>query len=125
MTETHRIDTYLGLPSFVGKSTIKSFGFIKDRVLKKINNWKVKFLFQASKEVLLKAVIQAIPTYNMCIFQLPITLYKEINSLMQNFWWNNMAQSLKIHWMSWERMGRSKAMEGLGFHIWCFSTRLS
>jgi len=61
----------------------------------------------------------------MCIFQLPITLYKEINSLMQNFWWNNMAQSLKIHWMSWERMGRSKAMEGLGFHIWCFSTRLS
>jgi len=66
LTETHRIDTYLGLPSFVGKSKIQSFGFIKDRVLKKINNWKVKFLSQTGKEVLLKAVIQAIPTYSMC-----------------------------------------------------------
>jgi hypothetical protein len=115
LTETHRIDTYLGLPSFVGKSKIQSFGFIKDRVLKKINNWKVKFLSQAGKEVLLKAVIQAIPTYSMCVFQLPITLCKEINSLMQNFWWNHMAHSSKIHWMSWERMGRSKAVGGLGF----------
>lgn len=72
-------------------------------------------MFQDGTEVLLKAMIQAIPTYRMCIFQLPITLYKEINSLMQNFWWNHMAQSLKIHWMSWERMGHSKAMGGLGF----------
>jgi hypothetical protein len=102
LTETHRIDTYLGLPSFVGKSKIQSFGFIKDRVLKKINNWKVKFLSQTGKEVLLKAVIQAIPTYSMCVFKIPITLCKEINDLVQNFWWNHMAQSSKIHWMSWE-----------------------
>jgi len=73
LMETHRIDTYLGLPSFVSKSKIQSFRFNKDRVLKKINNWKVKFLSQADKEVLLKAVIQAIPTYSMCVFQLPIT----------------------------------------------------
>jgi len=66
--EIHRIDTYLGLPSFVGKSKIKFFGFIKDRVMKKINNWEVKFLSKAGKEVLLKAVIQAIPTYSMCVF---------------------------------------------------------
>jgi len=68
LTETHRIDTYLGLPSFVGKSKIQSFGFIKDRVLKKINNSKVKYLSQAGKEVLLKAVIQAIPTYSNVFF---------------------------------------------------------
>jgi hypothetical protein len=115
LMETHRIDTYLGLPSFVGKSKAQSFGFIKDRVTKKISNWKVKFLSQAGKEVLLKAVIQAIPTYSMCVFQLPIALCKEINCLMQNFWWNHMSQNAKIHWMSWERMGRSKAVGGLGF----------
>jgi hypothetical protein len=100
LMETHRIDTYLGLPSFVGKSKAQSFGFIKDRVTKKISNWKVKFLSQAGKEVLLKAVIQAIPTYSMCVFQLPIALCKEINCLMQNFWWNHMSQNAKIHWMS-------------------------
>jgi len=26
-----------------------------------------------------------------------------------------MSQGSKIHWMSWERMGRSKVVEGLGF----------
>jgi hypothetical protein len=39
LTETDRIDTYLGLPSFVGKSKVQAFDFIKDRVMKKISNW--------------------------------------------------------------------------------------
>jgi hypothetical protein len=34
---------------------------------------------------------------------------------MQNFWWNHMAKNSKIHWMSWGRLGRSKAVGGLGF----------
>jgi hypothetical protein len=57
LTETHRIDSYLGLPSFVGKSRFQAFKSIKERVWNQINNWKVKFLSQAGKEVLLKAVV--------------------------------------------------------------------
>jgi hypothetical protein len=68
LSESHRIDTYLGLPSFVGRSKEQTFSFIKDRVWKKISNWKNSFLSQAGKEVLLKAVIQAIPTYCMGVF---------------------------------------------------------
>jgi hypothetical protein len=60
-------------------------------------------------------VVQAIPTYSMGVFQLPVSLCKEINKLMQDFWWQHMSQGSKIHWMSWERMGRSKAVGGLGF----------
>jgi hypothetical protein len=32
LTETHQIDSYLGLPSFVGKSWRQDFSYIKDRV---------------------------------------------------------------------------------------------
>jgi hypothetical protein len=84
-------------------------------VWKKISNWKTFFLSQAGKEILLKAVIQAIPTYCMGVFQLPISLCKDINSMMQNFWWSHMNKNSKIHWMSWERMGRSKSVGGMGF----------
>ncbi len=35
----------------------------------------------------MKAVIQAIPTYNMSVFKLPQKLCKEINGLMHKFWW--------------------------------------
>jgi hypothetical protein len=80
--EAQLIDTYLGLPSYIGKSKIQSFSNIKDRVQKWLNNWKVKFLSQAGKEVLLKAIVQAIPTYSMSVFQLPATLCKEFEGLM-------------------------------------------
>ena len=51
-----------------------------------MNGWKEKFISQAGKEVLLKAVVQAIPTYTMSVFQLPKTLCKEISSMMSKFW---------------------------------------
>lgn len=86
LAEASRYDTYLGLPTLVGKSRTQSFNGIKDRVWQRLNNWKVKFLSQASKEILLKAVVQAIPTYSMSVFLLPDTLCNELNSMMQKFW---------------------------------------
>jgi hypothetical protein len=115
LSEAHRIDTYLGLPTFVGKSRTMAFKNIIDRVTKRLDNWKASFLSQAGKEILLKAVVQAIPTYNMGVFQLPITLCKELNQLMQQFWWSHMSKNSKIHWMSWSNMGYSKLKGGLGF----------
>jgi hypothetical protein len=77
-------------------------------VSKRLSNWKVKFLSQVGNEVLLKAVVQAIPTYSMRVFQLPVALCKELNKLMQNFWWTHMTNRSQIHWMSWENLGRSQ-----------------
>ncbi|XP_040996181.1 uncharacterized protein LOC121242376 [Juglans microcarpa x Juglans regia] len=62
---------YLGLPSVVGRSKYLTFRGIKERVWKKINNWKNSFLSSAGKEILIKAVLQAVPTYTMSVFQLP------------------------------------------------------
>jgi hypothetical protein len=112
---TDRYDKYLGLPALVGKSRMKAFQSIKDRVWQRLQNWKNKFLSKAGNEILLKAVIQAIPTYIMSVFQLPITLCKEINKMMQKFWWGHQQNSSKIHWMSWERMGFSKNQGGMEF----------
>jgi hypothetical protein len=72
-------------------------------------------LSQAGKEILLKAVVQAISTYCMSVFLLPVTLCKEINTLMQRFWWGHKENNTKIHWISWERMGISKDKGGLRF----------
>jgi ribonuclease HI len=114
-SEVERIDKYLGLPSFIGKSKIQSFNSIKDRVQQRLNNWKIKFLSQAGKEILLKAVVQAIPTYSMSVFLLPTSLCRDLEGMMQRFWWGHMANDSRVHWMSWKRMGRAKTMGGLGF----------
>lgn len=48
----------------------------------KLNNWKTQFLSPNGKEILLKVVVQAIPTYHMSIFKLPKRLYKVLLALM-------------------------------------------
>jgi hypothetical protein len=93
---SQRYDTYLGLPALVGKSRMKEFQHIIDQVEKRLQDWKLKFLLQAGKEVLLKAVVQAIPTYSMTVFLMPKALCSNINSLMQKFWWSHQSNSLGI-----------------------------
>jgi hypothetical protein len=116
LEEANMYDSYLGLPTLVGKNRNHAFKEIKERVIWKLNNWKSKLLTLAGKEVLLKAVVQAIPTYSMSVFLLPASLCKELNQLMQFFWWGHLNNGSQIHWMSWSRMGRSKSAGGLGFN---------
>ena len=60
--------------------------FIKERVWAKLQGWKEQLLSQARREVLLKAVVQAIPTFAMSCFKLPITLCNDIEQLIRKFW---------------------------------------
>jgi hypothetical protein len=113
--DSQRFDTYLGLPALVGKSKLAEFQGIKTWVWKKLQDWKLKFLSQAGKEILIKAVIQAIPTYSMSVFLLPKILCNDLNSLMQRFWWGHQSTENRIHWMSWEKLGVAKSSGGMGF----------
>jgi hypothetical protein len=120
-----RFERYLGLLALIRRSRVSSFNYIRGRIWAKLNGWKEKFLTHAGKEILLKAVIQAIPTYTMSVFRLPKTLTKEINAMMGKFWWSFKENTNKIAWMSWKKLGRSKDLGGLGYRdIDCFNTAM-
>jgi hypothetical protein len=78
VASTQNYARYLGLLAFIGRSKVSAFNDIKSRIWRRMNGWKEKFLSHGRKEILLKAVLQAIPTYTMSIFQLPKTLCREI-----------------------------------------------
>lgn len=104
---------------------MKEFKHIIDRVERRLQDWKLKFLSQAGKEELLKAVVQAILTYCMSAFLMPKVLCSNINSFMQKFWWGHQSNSSGIPWMSWSRMGITKAKGGMGFREFhCFNKAL-
>ena len=68
MQEVKQFDKYLGLPSLVGRHKKASFDYIKERIWRKLQGWEEKLLSQVGREILIKAVVQAIPTYSMCCF---------------------------------------------------------
>ena len=49
-------DRYLGLPVHLGRSITLAFDYLKERIWKKIQGWKEKFLSRVGKEILIKAV---------------------------------------------------------------------
>jgi hypothetical protein len=67
-------EKYLGLPVHVGQSKMNTFAYLKDRIWKCIQGWNEIFLSWASKEILIKAMAQAIPTFAMGCFDLSKTL---------------------------------------------------
>ena len=78
-------EKYLGLPSFIGQKKKDSFDNIKQRVWKKFQGWEGKLLSQAGREILIKAVAQALPRYTFSCFKLPVTLCHNIEALIQRF----------------------------------------
>ncbi|XP_030941689.1 uncharacterized protein LOC115966629 [Quercus lobata] len=80
-------EKYLGMPSFVGRAKKETFKYIRESVWHKIQGWKEKLLSQAGWEILIKAIIQAMPTFTMGCFKLPKNLCKDIEALTRKFWW--------------------------------------
>jgi hypothetical protein len=69
----------------------------------------------AAKEILIKAIAQAIPTYAMACFDLSKTLCDDISRLVCHYWWSQNDDTEKMHWVGWEKMKMSKDEGGLGF----------
>ena len=76
---------YLGLPMVISRTTDQIFGFVKENIKRRLQNWKNKFLSSAGKEVMLKVVAITMPMYVMSCFKLPRKLCNDINALMANF----------------------------------------
>ena len=108
-------DKYLGLPSLIGKRKKASFDYIIERVWRKLQGWEERLLSQVGREVLIKAVVQAIPTYTMGCFKLPIALCHEIEVLIRKFWWGERGNQKKIHWVKWVDLCEPKLEGGMGF----------
>ncbi|KAL5574543.1 hypothetical protein UlMin_016242 [Ulmus minor] len=108
-------EKYLGLPCFTGKNKQGLFSSIRDRVWNKLSGWKSKLLSAGGREILSKAVIQAIPSYAMNLFKLPFSLIRELHRLCAQFWWGGHSEKKRMHWCTWEKLCVHKADGGFYF----------
>lgn len=108
---------YLGLPSLVGRSKTRVFGYLKEEATKRIQRWQTRPISQAGKSVLLRTVAQAIPSYAMTCFLLPKSLCSNLEQLFNNYWWKSGTSNSQkgVNWLSWNNMSVAKSRGGLGF----------
>ncbi|GMI64491.1 hypothetical protein HRI_000118400 [Hibiscus trionum] len=118
-------DTYLGLPSMVGRRKKESLAFVKDKITRSLNSWSTRSLSTGGKEVYIKSVLQALPLYAMGCFLFPRSLCNEIESMFAKYWWQKSASKRGMHWCSWQKLCLPKENGGLGFRdLGCFNLSL-
>ncbi|XP_021726597.1 uncharacterized protein LOC110693730 [Chenopodium quinoa] len=115
MRQVDKHEKYLGIPTIIGKSKKMVFSALKDRIWKKLSGWKEIFLSRAGKEILLKSVIQAIPTYIMGVYKIPAGVIDDIHAMMARFWWGQEDDKRRVHWKSWKDLCTPKFLGGMGF----------
>ncbi|CAL1369261.1 unnamed protein product [Linum trigynum] len=77
--------------------------------------WKSLLLSHGGKEIPLKSVIQAIPSFTMCLFLLPVSLTKKMDTLLSNSFWSGSMEKSSLHWCKKEILCTPKSEGGLGF----------
>jgi hypothetical protein len=123
-------EKYLGLPVYVGRNRAKIFAYLKDKIRKLIQGWKEKMLSKVGKEILIKACAQAIPIFSMTCFDITKGLCDEINAIICRHWWAYQDNESKMHWLSWDKLTKSKKEGGLAtrtsmLSIWrCWPSKL-
>lgn len=116
MNEADENSKYLGLPNLLGMRKSILLGYLKDKVKARIQSWDSKFISKAGKETLIKMVAQALPSYAMNFFLLPMDIIKDFERTLVKYWWRSgRFGDLKIMWMSWDRLTKHKDTGGLGF----------
>jgi hypothetical protein len=106
-------EKYLGLPTPEGGMSRSKFDNFQAKLAKRIIQWGD--LSQGGKEIMIKAIAQALPTYIMSIFKLPMGVCDDLTKLIRDFWWGSERGKRKTHWVSWDILVRSKPHGGMGF----------
>ena len=88
---------YLGMPEKICGSKRQVFAYVQDRLNSKVNSWEAKLLSKGGKEVQIKSVAQAVPTYTMSCYLLPKETHKKITGATSRFWWSTRAQNRGLH----------------------------
>src|ERR1044072_3228633 len=69
----------------------------------------------AGREILIKSVIQAIPSHVMSCFELPKGMCHDIDAMISRFFWGGNIDKRLMHWLSWDKMARPTSDGALDF----------
>ncbi|CAN6249384.1 unnamed protein product [Urochloa humidicola] len=105
---------YLGVPVSGSRLHIKDWLMLDEKLLKRLEGWKVSNLSLGGRLVLINSCLSSIPTYCMSMFLLPKTILKRMDSTRKRFFWQGTGTKRKYYLVKWSKVTLPKRKGGLG-----------
>lgn len=106
---TTDLGRYLGVPAIHGRVNQSLYAPMLDRLDKKMDGWKNRYLSMAGRSILAQSCLSSIPYFAMQTAYLPMGLCDEIDKKIRKFIWGT-----GVHLVSWDTVTKAKHDGGLG-----------
>ncbi|XP_071687999.1 uncharacterized protein [Rutidosis leptorrhynchoides] len=127
---------YLGVPLVSSRLMYRDCKILVERVKRKIEDWKNKFLSFAGRVQLIISVLTSMQVYWASVFILPVAIIKDIEKLLRGFLWCQGEMKRGKAKVKWDDLCLPKEEGGLGLkrlkywnialittHIWSILTQ--
>jgi hypothetical protein len=108
---------YLGLPLHYKKLPSSFMHEMTQKIANQLPGWKRSLMAYRGRELLIKFVLTALPTYFLSVFKMPKWGYNKMDRFRRNFLWRgNDYENVKGgHCLvNWQKCTRPKRLGGLG-----------
>jgi len=105
---------YFGAPLLDLAIKHASWKTLIDKLESRLSSWIFRSLNMASRHILIKSVLQAMPLYVFSILAAPKWVLKSTCNLQRNFLWGSFGLNRKWALVNWNEVCQPKAVSGLG-----------
>jgi hypothetical protein len=105
---------YLGIPVSDKVIGSRAFQIIPNRMLKRLDPWKGKFMTLGGKLILTNSCLTNLPMYIMGFYMLPKGVHGKMDMIRSNFFWQGAGDTFKYHMAKWISVCKPKIHGGLG-----------
>jgi len=85
ITHSDSLGKYLGCPIFQKRPNVATFWDLVHKAITKLIGWKANCLSKAGRAVLIQSHLESLPAHTMQCFQLPATIWNNIDRVSREF----------------------------------------
>ncbi|KAJ0805636.1 putative RNA-directed DNA polymerase [Helianthus annuus] len=105
---------FLGLKVGANMNRISNWQPVIESFRARLAKWKSHLLSIGGRVVLIKSVMESLPTYYFSLYKAPKKIISDLEAMIKKFLWGGSGEVKKIHWVAWEKVSCQKKFGGLG-----------
>ncbi|WMV45736.1 hypothetical protein MTR67_039121 [Solanum verrucosum] len=106
--------TYLGMPLGAKSMSKEIWSSVIEKCEKKLARWKGQYLSLGGRVTLINSVLDAMPTYMMSLFPIPVGVIDRLDRIRRKFLWRGNKDRKGYNLVKWNDLIIEKRYGGLG-----------